>query len=166
MLKHTYTYRYAYNIAIVCVPISGRTKLLGVANIVSQGREGACKTNAIRRSLFFLRIYCLFKWTILVAKYTGEFDIQFRLDDAERSWSTMQEIVPRNVIPRTRRPRSHSNASTPSSSYYIDAEICPRRKLLKGIVDRLEFSSRSRIDPDTKSLSAPAVLGDGYHSRR
>ncbi|GBP34663.1 hypothetical protein EVAR_31532_1 [Eumeta japonica] len=48
--------------------------------------------------------------TVYTAKYTGEFNIQFRLNNSERSWSTMQEIVPRNKIARNCRPR---NRATP-----------------------------------------------------
>ncbi|GBP71167.1 hypothetical protein EVAR_89514_1 [Eumeta japonica] len=53
---------------------------------------------------FLMRMYYLLEWTVFAAKYTGEFKIQFRLDISEQSWSTMQEIVPRNKIARTRRP--------------------------------------------------------------
>ncbi|GBP93631.1 hypothetical protein EVAR_90587_1 [Eumeta japonica] len=36
----------------------------------------------------------------------GDYNLRVRLDNSELSWSTMQEIVPRNEIARIRRPQS------------------------------------------------------------
>ncbi|GBP23695.1 hypothetical protein EVAR_80312_1 [Eumeta japonica] len=49
-----------------------------------------------------------FEWTVFAAKYPGEFNIPFRLATSEESWSTMQEIVPRNKIAPTCRPQSRT----------------------------------------------------------
>ncbi|GBP25962.1 hypothetical protein EVAR_84521_1 [Eumeta japonica] len=45
---------------------------------------------------------------VYAAKYTGEFNIQFESDNSKRSRRTMQEIVPRNKIEYTCRPRSRA----------------------------------------------------------
>ncbi|GBP40499.1 hypothetical protein EVAR_30558_1 [Eumeta japonica] len=84
--------------------MGNETLTIGVANIVSQGREGAGGIK-IFTAPRFLGIYYLFRRTVFATKYTGEFDIQFILDISERSWSTMQKIVPRNEIARVCRPQ-------------------------------------------------------------
>ncbi|GBP13387.1 hypothetical protein EVAR_4151_1 [Eumeta japonica] len=37
-------------------------------------------------------------WAVYAAKYTNQYNMQCRLDNSERSWSTMQEIVLRTKL--------------------------------------------------------------------
>ncbi|GBP08831.1 hypothetical protein EVAR_78235_1 [Eumeta japonica] len=78
--------------------------------------------------------------TAYAAKYTGEFNVQLDLDNLERSWSTIQGVVPRNEIARSCTPgveqRLGSSRSLPATrdiytrvdlSYTDRRDLCPAR---------------------------------------
>ncbi|GBP54394.1 hypothetical protein EVAR_29470_1 [Eumeta japonica] len=89
----------------------------------------------------------LFKRTASAAEYIGEFNVQFGLDNSERSWSTIQGVVPRNEIARSCTPRSRATprllqvlAGDSGYLYACRFKLHGSERFVSGAIDRYRSS--------------------------